>query len=391
MGIYSDYLNRGLNFEQLTQLRKEQLLQISKLRGGRDIIVYASDVDNKGNAPVAIDFSDILPFNDQLNNLKGKSIDVILETPGGVAEAVEDLVRLLRDKYDHIGIIVPGTAKSAGTIYSMAGDEILMGTTSALGPIDAQIISSNKRYSADAFLEGLEKIKADVITSGKLNPAYIPILQNISPGEIQHCENAQNFSKRLVTQWLSAYKFKYWDKHSSTGLEVTQDEKEKKAKQIADKLCKHSDWLTHGRSIPIKELEAMGLKITDYSKLTELNDAITRYYTLLKMTLESTNVYKVIETTTTQILRFAVPNAPTGNTPNQINQQPNNAIVNVECPNCKNKMEVQIKLSPEALTDHTKLQYPKNDNLICGNCKTNINLAPLRLQIEAQTGKKIIL
>lgn len=84
--------------------------------------------------------------------MKGKSIDVILETPCGVAEAVEDMVRLLRDKYDHIGIIVPGTAKSAGTIFSMAGDEILMGTTSALGPIDAQIISSNKRYSADAFL-----------------------------------------------------------------------------------------------------------------------------------------------------------------------------------------------------------------------------------------------
>ncbi len=391
MGIYSDYLNRGLGFEQLTQLRKEQLLLISKLRGGRDIIVYASDVDNKNNAPVAIDFSDILPFNDQLNNLKGKSIDVILETPGGVAEAVEDMVRLLRDKYDHIGIIVPGTAKSAGTIFSMAGDEILMGTTSALGPIDAQIISSNKRYSADAFLEGLEKIKADVIASGKLNPAYIPILQNISPGEIQHCENAQNFSKKLVTQWLSAYKFKYWDKHNSTGLDVTQVEKEKKAKQIADKLCKHSDWLTHGRSIPIKELEAMGLKITDYSKSSDLNDAITRYYTLLKMTLESTNVYKVIETTATQILRFAVPNAPTGNPQINLNQQPNNAIVNVECPNCKHKMEVQIKLSLDAPTDNTKIQYPQNDSLICGNCKTNINLAPLRLQIEAQTGKKITL
>jgi ClpP class serine protease len=299
------------------------------------------------------------------------------------------MVRLLRNKYEHIGIIIPGTAKSAGTIFSMAGDEILMGVTSALGPIDAQIISSNKRYSADAFLEGLEKIKADVLATGKLNPAYIPILQNISPGEIQHCENAQNFSKKLVAQWLSAYKFKYWAKHSSSGLNVTPQEKEQRAKQIADKLCKHSDWLTHGRSIPLKELEDMGLKITDYSKLSELNDAITRYYTLLKMTLESTNVYKVIETTTTQILRFAVPNAANTNVPNGNNQQQNNAIVNVECPNCKYKMEVQIKLSPEAHSDTTKVPFPKNDNLLCSNCRTNINLAPLRLQIEAQTGKKI--
>lgn len=389
MGIYSDYLNRGLNFDQLTKLRKEQLTRISTLRGGRDIIVYASDVENKSGAPVAIDFSDILPFNDQLNNLTGNSIDVILETPGGIAEVVEDMVRLLRGKYEHLGIIVPGTAKSAGTIFSMAGDEILMGTTSALGPIDAQIISANKRYSADAFLEGLEKIKEDVVKTGKLNPAYIPILQNISPGEIQHCENAQNFSKKLVTQWLSAYKFKYWSKHTSTGLQVTIDEKEIRAKQIADKLCKHSDWLTHGRSIPLKELEAMGLKITDYSKLPDLNDAITRYYTLLKMTLESTNVYKVIETDKTQILRFAVPNAPMTNGIEPNNGNARDAVVGVECPRCKKRMEVQVKLQANSPNDPSKMPYPKNDILNCVNCKTNINLAALRLQIEAQTGKKI--
>jgi ClpP class serine protease len=84
----------------------------------------------------------------------------------------------------------------------MAGDEILMGKTSALGPIDAQMIypGTGKRFSADALLEGLEKIKKEVLDTGKLNPAYIPILQNISPGEIQHCENAQAFSRTLVRE-----------------------------------------------------------------------------------------------------------------------------------------------------------------------------------------------
>ncbi|MCK4817124.1 Clp protease ClpP, partial [bacterium] len=61
----------------------------------------------------------------------------------------------------------------------------------------------------------------------------IPILQNISPGEIQHCENAQDFSKILVTDWLSKYKFKYWDKHSSTSKPVTDREKKKRANKIA--------------------------------------------------------------------------------------------------------------------------------------------------------------
>jgi hypothetical protein len=387
MGIYSDYLNKNMSFDQLTAERKAQLKKIAALRGDRDVIVYASDITNRTNAPVGIDFSDVLPFQDQLANLKGKAIDIILETPGGIAEVVEDIVKLVRSRYEHVGVIIPGTAKSAGTIFSMAADEILMGTTSALGPIDAQIMTNNKRFSADAFLEGLEKIKAEVLSTGKLNPAYIPILQNISPGEIQHCENAQNFSKTLVRTWLSQYKFKYWVNHSSTGAIVTQAEKEAQAKKIADQLCKHSDWLTHGRSIQIPELTSMGLKITDFTKDKDLDEAIMRYYTLLKMTLESTNLYKIFETSETQIMRFAAGN----NVPNQVPPKEASSIVfDFECPNCKTKHTIQAKLNASAAIESGKQPYPPNDIFICNNCKNNNNLAPIRLQIEAQTGKKII-
>lgn len=386
MGIYSDYLDQAMSFDQMTKERKKQLGLISKHRGNRDIIVYASDITNRTNAPVSIDYSDILPFQDQISHLNSKSIDIIIETPGGIAEVVEDMVKLLRSKYDHIGVIIPGTAKSAGTIFSMAADEILMGTTSSLGPIDAQIITHNKRYSADAFLEGLEKIKEEVSKSRILNPAYIPILQNISPGEIQHCENAQNFSRTLVKQWLSQYKFKHWDTHSSTGEPVTEQEKEDKAKSIADQLCKHSDWLTHGRSIHIPELTQMGLKITDYTLDSDLNEAITKYYTLLKMSLESTNMYKIVETTSTQIMRFT----NDGQAPSQKNEDLNNLFVDFDCPKCKTKQKVQIRLDAAAPIQHGVAQFPKNDIFVCPVCANNNNLSQLRLQIEAQTGKKLI-
>jgi len=386
MGIYSDYLDKKMNFEQLNIERKNQLKKIAALRGGRDIIVYASDITNRINSPVSIDYSDILPFQDQVSTLKGKSIDVILETPGGIAEVVEDIVKLLRSKYEHIGVIIPGTAKSAGTIFSMAADEILMGTTSSLGPIDAQIFNNNKRYSADAFLEGLEKIKVEVAASGRLNPAYIPILQNISPGEIQHCENAQNFSKTLVTNWLSQYKFKYWVNHSSTGNPVTTEEKEAQAKKIAHQLCKHSDWLTHGRSIQLPDLSKMGLKIVDYTQSKDLEEAITRYYTLLKMTLELTNIYKIFETSETQIMRFAGGNVQ----PPPPNNEVNSVFFDFDCPKCRTKHHLQANLIQGAPLDPNKVLFPKNNIFVCPVCQNNNNLAQIRLQIEAQTGKKII-
>lgn len=387
MGIYTEYLERNMNFEQLSKERKTQLNKIARLRGNRDILVYASDLTNKTASPVSIDYSDILAFKDQINNLNKKSIDIILETPGGFAEVVEDIVHLIRSKYDHVGIIIPGTAKSAGTIFSMAGDEILMGVSSSLGPIDAQIMNNNKKFSADAFLDGLNKIKNEVKKTNRLNPAYIPILQNISPGEIQHCENAQNFSKKLVTQWLVKYKFQYWDKHSSSGNNVTLEDKKKRAKEIADKLCKHSDWLTHGRSIKLPDLQKMRLLITDYSKEEKLNDAITRYYTLLRMTLESTNIYKIFETPISQIMRFSGAIVPP---PNQ-NQVTKKVNVEFECPSCKSKYVIQANLEKNIEIEKGKLPYPKGDNFFCPNCKTRSNLGKARLQIEAQTRKKIIL
>jgi predicted RNA-binding Zn-ribbon protein involved in translation (DUF1610 family) len=385
MGFYSEYLDKHLNFDQITQERKKYLKRISEIRGERDILVYASDL-TKANASISIDYSDLLPFQDQLANLKGTNIDIILETPGGFAEVVEDLVKLVRNKYEKVGIIIPGYAKSAGTIFAMAGDEILMGPMSALGPIDAQIIANNKRFSAEAFLEGLEKIKKEVIKEGKLNPAYIPILQNISPGEIQHCENAQNFSKKIVTDWLSEYKFKYWDQHSSTGKPVTDKEKRKRANEIAAILCRQSKWLTHGRSIKIDDFKKLRLKITDFSIQNELNEVILRYYTLLRMSFE-TNIYKIFETVESQIYRFAVApgQRPPNGKPNEI------AEINFECPKCKEKFLIQANLEENIPLKKDHIPYPiDNDVFKCPNCSTESNISNIRLQIEAQSGKKIV-
>jgi len=236
MGIYTEYLEQfGGNFDTLSAERKRQLQRVSDLRG-RDVLVFATDI-NKQTGPISIDYADLLPFTDQLSNLKGTKLDLILETPGGSGEVAEDLVKAMRAKYEDVAVIVAGYAKSAGTIMAMAADEILMGPNSALGPIDAQIFYQGKRFSADALIEGMEKIKKEVEKSGNLNRAYIPILQQISPGELQNAENALNFAKILVTQWLAQFKFRTWDTHSSTGMAVTDEEKKKRAEEIAEQLC----------------------------------------------------------------------------------------------------------------------------------------------------------
>jgi hypothetical protein len=359
MPPYSEYLNRGFNNpDELANERKVQLARISARRG-RDVLVIAANVENS-KAPVALSPQDLLSVADQLDQLPGNpGIDIILETPGGSGEAAEDIVKLLRGKYQSVAIIVPGTAKSAGTIMAMAGDEILLDPVSCLGPIDAQIFWQGKVFSADALLRGFEKIKKEVDDKKALNRAYVPMLQAISPGELQHAENALDFAKELVRDWLATYKFQNWNVHSSDGRPVTAEDKRARAAQIASELCDHSRWKTHARSIKLDDLVAMRLQVTDLRDDPELHDAVRRYYVLLKMTFE-TNIFKLFETPTSQILRFEQVQG--------VVAPPQNAAMaefDVTCGACKAVMKVQANFVPDVALKPGNIPFPADNKLQC--------------------------
>jgi len=393
-GIYTEYLDRQMTTEQLGIERKNQLQRISELRDGRAVLVFAGDLRKGLTAPVGIDYSDLTPINDQISVLEGNRLDFILETPGGIGEVAEDIVNLLRSRFDEINIIVPGTAKSAGTIIAMAGDDILMEQVSSLGPIDAQITNKNKQFSAEAFITGLEDIKQEVVNTGDLNKAYIPILQAISPGEIRNAENAMDFAKELVENWLAKYKFKNWTHRKRTGEVITPDERIARAKKIADDLSKHSKWKTHARSIKIDDLRDMELQITDYSENSDLADAIRRYKTLLELTFETTIIFKIYETPTSQIVRIVrAETAAPGNTSPAPVLPPNTDSIDVEfdCTNCGHPNKIHAGLGkPATLSKIGYRKFPADDKLKCSKCPNVIDVSGFRKQIEAQSGKKII-
>ena len=86
MGIYTEYLDKSFAFPALVKERKKQLSRISKLRENRAILTIASAMTKQ--EAIGLDYNDRLPVQDQLNNLSGDKIDIILETPGGYAEIV---------------------------------------------------------------------------------------------------------------------------------------------------------------------------------------------------------------------------------------------------------------------------------------------------------------
>jgi len=243
-----------------------------------------------------------------------------------------------------------------------------------------------KRFSAEAFLKGLERIKEDVEKAGSLNRAYIPILQGISPGEIQACQNAQDFAVNLVTEWLAKWKFRTWEIHSSTNEPVTDQDKQNRAAEIAKELSNHSRWLTHARSINLQDLLEMRLRVTDYSKQGELADAIRRYYTLLRMTFDGTSMYKLFETPKTQIGRFqSPPPAPPGQA-----RTGGVAHVDFQCPRCGGRTRIQANLGRKRPLEEGSVPFPKDNTFRCPNCDLVSDLGDLRKQLEAQSNNRIV-
>lgn len=386
MGVYSEYLERQMDFDQLSAERKGQLQRIGEIRGGRDVLVYASDVKSS-QAPIYVEYSDLLPINDQLANLGGDALDLILETPGGSGEIAEDVVDLLRKKYDDVAVIVPGSAKSAGTLMVMAADEILLEPASSLGPIDAQIQWQGKVFSADALIEGLEAIKDEVEQKGALNKAFIPILQGLSPGELQSAENALEFARKLVTEWLATYKFKNWTKHTSTGKEVTPAERRARAREVAKKLCDHRKWLTHGRSIKIDDLEGMKLLITNYAEDAALADAVRRYHTLMQMTFD-TSIYKLFETPTSQMYRWQQEGP--AQLPAPPPEQLASARVGYPCGNCGAELRLQLNFADGVPLEDGVIAFPADGRAKCPKCGTEHDVSQVRVQVEAQAGKPVL-
>lgn len=96
------------------------------------------------------------------NELRGKSfdeLDVILETPGGHIESAYKIVKLLRKHAKRVNIVVPNYAKSAGTLISLAGETLVMATTSELGPLDVQI-PEQQEGDVDTFKSALNGYKS---------------------------------------------------------------------------------------------------------------------------------------------------------------------------------------------------------------------------------------
>ena len=163
----------------------------------------------------------------------------------------------------------------------MSGNKIYMDYSSALGPIDPQVMAPDGSgyVAALGYLDKVQELTAKT----SLTPADVVFLRGLDLAKLALYEQARDLSIDLLKQWLVKYKFAEWTLHRTTnpGTPVIKEEKEQRAEEIAKALSDNRRWHSHGRALNPAKLRELRLDIDDYSNDPELRSEIRGYSDLL--------------------------------------------------------------------------------------------------------------
>jgi hypothetical protein len=287
--VVEEILNTKHNAEHII---RRKYLQAMQAYTGRDTVVYAAaftanKLADASSYYVSITPEDIQGFMSALYGLKGKELDLILHSPGGSLEAVDQIVQYLRSKYTHIRVIVPQNAMSAASIIACAADEIVMGQHSAIGPIDPQISfpTQNGHFTAPAqeILDEFQRARLEVIAEPAVAPLWSSKMKDYPPGLLEICESTIALSKEKTAEWLAAYMLK--------GQAGAAD----KAQEIAAWLGDANLHKTHGRPIMLAQVQELGLTVTPLEADQDLQQHVMAVFHATEVMFEISNCMKFVE------------------------------------------------------------------------------------------------
>lgn len=235
-----------------------------------------------------------------LDSMKNKkdNLLVILSTFGGIVHTVEKMVRFVRRSHKHVSFLIPDEAMSAGTVFVLSGDEILMNYHSQLGPVDPQVYDSkqDELVPALSYLSQFEKLN-DKAKKTDLTAAELVLIDNLDAGKLHQYGQEKELTVELIEDWLVQYKFKDWSRTDTHGKKVTEKMKRDTAKKIANILSNNEMWHSHSRGLDIKTLEQkVGLKIEDYSSNTVLYNEIRDFMSVIEEYLAMSGKYNFVLT-----------------------------------------------------------------------------------------------
>lgn len=269
------------------ELRRNIYSKLEVALGGEHRVV---SVFTSFRYPVILEDSDADMLEEVLSttDLDGRRLMVVLNCPGGDGMAAERIVNICRTfGNNHFSVIVPKMAKSAATMVCLGADEIIMSSTSELGPIDPQILIRNERgepekyQAAHEILESFYYLLGEAnTTKGRIEP-YLQQLARFDARDIRNIESAQDLSESIAVGLLKKCMMK--------GL--TDAQIKKKIKLLTDP----RETKDHGRALFHDAAKKCGLNVTTIDNKHATWRLVWELYLRLN-SLTNSHAAKVIET-----------------------------------------------------------------------------------------------
>jgi hypothetical protein len=275
----------------LESRQRMALQEVGRLRGGRNVLSYASAFLQKPYVPspwIILTHEEINGFMSTIYKMDfDRGLTLLLHTPGGVTNAAETIVAYLRSKFSDLEVIVPTYAMSAGTMISLAADRIVLGRQSQLGPIDPQLPLSDDRFvSARAVVDQFAMAKLEILRNRDAALAWAPVLQSIGPALLQEALFALEYGEQMVGRWLAKYMFG----RVRGGA--------RKAKRVAKHFNDAAKHKSHGRRIDREEAKHQGLTVEELEANQGLQEAVLTTYHVQTLAFEKTLATKALTSST---------------------------------------------------------------------------------------------
>lgn len=250
-GYYFDFFDEMENSLEIHKV----IIRDIEAQTGRTLVAQVSNFGLPGGALVPADIETFEGIFRSLNLQSDKDdLDLMLESPGGTPDAAELLVRTCRTYSKSFRAIVVGQAMSAATLASLGSDELVMGATSSLGPIDPQMVYATGEGAVlrpaksiiDAYTGAVSAAQAAIANNQPADP-FLHILDRLDVPFVVDCLRARAWTKKVGTELL--------------GSRLMKGRPQSEIDGAVDKLIKMGDETYHARPFWHETASELGLKV----------------------------------------------------------------------------------------------------------------------------------
>lgn len=235
-------------------LRQLMIRDIEAITQRRLVVYFA----NRFVDASQIDSSDAAYMVELLSDVaSGDPVDLMIETNGGMTDATESVVSILRSRLTDFRAVVVNAAKSNGTLIALAANSIVMGPASELGPIDP-------------FIEG---IPCTILAKPEFAQMNFPLHQL----GILALKQSQSLAIKLLREGMMS------------------GSKEEDVQKVAQALASRDVYFSHGSTIDHKEAEGLGLKVDFLDSDDEVWQRLWLLYTMYDFDVRRDGYLKIFE------------------------------------------------------------------------------------------------